>query len=181
MSENEMVTLIEEGEDILDGLETMLEDEGSGVSTEVLIDTTDIITAIILAGEIQPKKLAPIFLKDGKQVLRKTGRAGSMIKMREELRKLKNQRLKSKTRTLADDDFEEMEIGEIRRADYTRRMDRGVLRSDKVPSKLLQDKSKRIQVIGADVEALYPSLSAMEVGDIVYNAMLETKVKFDRS
>ena len=126
-----------------------------------------------------PEGIAPIFLKDGKPAVRKVGRAGSMIKMREELRKLKNQRMKAKTRSLKENDFNDMEIGQVKRSDYTRRMDRGILRSDSVPSKLLQDKSNRIQVIGADVEALYPSLSAMEVGDIIYNAMLNTKIKFD--
>ena len=40
--------------DILDGLETMLDEEGSGVSVEILLDTTDMITAILMAGEIQP-------------------------------------------------------------------------------------------------------------------------------
>ena len=32
---------------------------------------------------------------------------------------------------------------------------------------------------GANVEALHPSLEAVEVAEIVYKAMLETKVKFD--
>ena len=58
-------------------------------------------------------------------------------------------------------------------------MDKGVLRSDTVNSRWLQDRGTRVQVIGADVEALYPSLEAVEVAEIVYNAMLETKVKFD--
>ena len=40
MAENEISTLIEESEDILDGLETMLAEEGSGVTEEVLIDAT---------------------------------------------------------------------------------------------------------------------------------------------
>ena len=54
-------------------------------------------------------------------------------------------------------------------ADCSRRLDRGVLRSEMVPSRLLQDKGNRIHVIGADMEALYLSLSAIEVGEIVYN------------
>ena len=29
------------------------------------------------------------------------------------------------------------------------------------------------------MEALYPSLEAIEVADIVYNAMMETNIKFD--
>ena len=34
-------------------------------------------------------------------------------------------------------------------------------------------------MIGTDLEALYPSLEAVKVEKIVYDAMLETKVKFD--
>ena len=36
----------------------------------------------------------------------------------------------------------------------------------------VQDKGNRIQVIGSDVEALYPSLEAVEVAEIVYDAVL---------
>jgi hypothetical protein len=31
-----------------------------------------------------------------------------------------------------------------------------------------------IQVVGPDVEALYPSLEAVEVAEIMYTAMMET-------
>ena len=34
-------------------------------------------------------------------------------------------------------------------------------------------------MIGSDVEALYPSLEAVEVAEIVYNAVMETKLKFE--
>ena len=40
IAENEMVTLVEEGEDILDGLAAMLTEEDSWVSDEVLMDVT---------------------------------------------------------------------------------------------------------------------------------------------
>ena len=102
-----------------------------------------------------------------------------MMKMREEMRKLKNKRLKSMTRTLQMNEFEEMEVREIRRADSSRRLDRGVLRSDEVDRRMVQDKGNRVQVVGADVEQLYPSLHAVEVAEIVYKAMLDTEVKFD--
>ena len=36
----------------------------------------------------------------------------------------------------------------------------------------------KIQVVGSDVAALYPSLEAIEVDRIVYNAVMETEVKF---
>jgi hypothetical protein len=65
--------MVEEGEDILDGLETMLTVEGSVVSGEILMDATEIITAIIE--------------KDGKAMtdrIKRIGRAEGMIRMREE-------------------------------------------------------------------------------------------------
>ena len=43
---------------------------------------------------------------------------------------------------------------------------------------MIQNKGLKIQVIGSDVEALYPSLEAVEVAQIVYQAILETDVKF---
>ena len=46
MAENELVTLVEEGEDVLDGLEAMLAEENSGV----LMDATEVITAIMVEG-----------------------------------------------------------------------------------------------------------------------------------
>ena len=73
MAENEIETMVEEGEDILDGLETMLTVEGSVVSGEILMDATEIITAIIE--------------KDGKAMtdrIKRIGRAEGMIRMREE-------------------------------------------------------------------------------------------------
>ena len=92
MTENEVTTMVEEGEDIMDGLESMLTEEGSGVTEEVLIDATEIITAIIVAGEKKPQGIAPLFQKAGKLTtgrIRKTGRAEGMVRMREELRKMK--------------------------------------------------------------------------------------------
>ena len=40
MVENKETTMMEEGEDILDGLESMLTEDGSGVTEDVLIDAT---------------------------------------------------------------------------------------------------------------------------------------------
>ena len=101
-----------------------------------------------------------------------------MIRMREEMRKLKNQRLIPSRRTVKDNDFEEM-VREVKRRESSRGMETGVLRSDQVNKRWLQDKGNRVQVIGVDVEALYPSLEAVEVAEIVYNAMMETKVKIE--
>ena len=74
-----------------------------------------------------------------------------MIRMREEMRKLKNQRLIPSRRTVKDNDFEEMEIREVRRRESSRGMESGDLRSDQVNKRWLQDKGNRVQVIGADV------------------------------
>ena len=51
MADNEVLALIEEGEDILDGLETT--EDGSGVSEEILMDSNGIITAIIVARALE--------------------------------------------------------------------------------------------------------------------------------
>ena len=58
-------------------------------------------------------------------------------------------------------------------------MERGVLTSDQVDKKFVQDRGTRIQVVGSDVEALYPSLHAIEVAEIVYKAVMETNIKFE--
>jgi hypothetical protein len=182
MAENEVETLAEEGEDILDGLETMNMEEGSGVSDEVLMDATEIITAIIVARGLESERVAPIFQKDGKEItsrINRIGRAEGIIRMREEMRKYKNQRTKLNSRNHTVTDFDNVEVNEVRRRDCSRRMDRGILRSDMVSNDMVQDKANKIQVIGSDVESLYPSLEAVEVAEIVYEAVLKTNIKFE--
>ena len=44
---------------------------------------------------------------------------------------------------------------------------------------MIQDQSKRMVVVGADVEALYPSLEAIEVANIVFRAVQESEVYFE--
>ena len=53
--------MVEEGEDILDGLESMLKEEGSGVTEEVLMDATEVITAILVARGLETQRVAPLF------------------------------------------------------------------------------------------------------------------------
>ena len=128
MAENEVSTMIEESEDILDGLESMLAEEGSGVTEEVLIDATEIITAIIVAGEMKTQGIAPLFQKAGKLTtgrIRKTDRAEGMVKIREEMRKLKNQRLRPAKSMIRDTDFDDTQVRVVRRAESSRRMDKG--------------------------------------------------------
>ena len=163
MAENEIETKVEEGEDILDGLETMLTEEGSGVSGDILMDATEIITAIMVARGLVTKRVAPLFQKDGKVMtdrIKRIGRAEGTVRMREEMRKVKNIRLKPNSRSHKENDFEEMEIRRMRRADCSNRMETGILRSDMVDKGMVQDRGNKIQVVGSDVEALYPSLEA---------------------
>ena len=53
-----------------------------------------------------------------------------------------------------------------------------LLRSREVEKELVQDRTKNMMIIGSDVEALYPSLEDMEVAEVVYKAIMESKVKF---
>ena len=76
MAENEIETKVEEGEDILDGLENMLTEEGSGVSGDILMDATEIITAIMVARGLVKKRVAPLFQKDGKVMTDRIKRIG---------------------------------------------------------------------------------------------------------
>ena len=89
MLTNKDDTLVEEGEDILDGLETM---EGLGeVSEKLLMDSTEIITSIIVARKMDDDHEMPTFQRDREDVtpssrnITRIGRANSMIKIREEL------------------------------------------------------------------------------------------------
>ena len=43
---------------------------------------------------------------------------------------------------------------------------------------MIQDRGAKIRVIGSDVEALYPSLEAIEVAQIVFNNVMKSEVKF---
>ena len=43
----------------------------------------------------------------------------------------------------------------------------------------IQDSSKRLVVGGTDIEARYTSLEAIEVANIVFNAVQESRIQFD--
>jgi hypothetical protein len=45
----------------------MLNEEGSGVTEEVLVDATEIITAILVARGLETQRVAPLFQKAGKK------------------------------------------------------------------------------------------------------------------
>ena len=54
-----------------------------------------------------------------------------------------------------------------------------LIRARDVDKKVIQDRSKKMVIVGSDVEALYPSLEDTEVAEIVFNAIMDTDVKFD--
>ena len=56
-------------------------------------------------------------------------------------------------------------------------METSIIKSDMVTNRMVQDKGNKIQVVGSKVEALYPSLEAVEVTEIVYEAVLKTKLQ----
>ena len=46
-------------------------------------------------------------------------------------------------------------------------------------NRVVQDKAENMVIAGADVEALYPSLEDVQVAEIVFKAVLESKVEFE--
>jgi hypothetical protein len=62
---NKEVTLVEEGEDILDGLEMMR--ESGEISGTLLLDSTEIVTALIVARSLDMNRVMPTFQQDGNQ------------------------------------------------------------------------------------------------------------------
>ena len=54
-------TLIEEVEDILYGIETLLSEDGSEISEEIIKDTTEIISTIVVCRDLELVNAAPIF------------------------------------------------------------------------------------------------------------------------
>ena len=77
-----------------------------------------------------------------------------MTRMREEMRKVKNLRVKPNSRDYNTTDFDDMEVQRKRRGDCTSRMEAGILRSDMVANGMVQDKGNKIQVVGSDVDAM---------------------------
>ena len=53
-----------------------------------------------------------------------------------------------------------------------------LIRSQDVSKEEIQDREKKMEVVGADVESLYPSLNDEVVANLVYEAILETDMKF---
>ena len=92
--------------------------------------------------------------------------------------KMKDTRKPKGLRKMVPEDFPDLDIRKVRRRESSRRLDGRGLDSTKTQNSLIQDHSKKIRIVGIDVEALYPSLEAVEVAQIVYKAVMETEVKF---
>ena len=109
-------------------------------------------------------------------------RAENMRRVREEHIKLASSRKRMTTRDPEDipDIITNTRNVRSTRTASTMRGKR-LLRAAEVSNRLVQDRSVKMNVIGADVEALYPSLEAIQVADIVYKAVMETEVEFKMS
>ena len=126
--ENDELTLVEEGEDIVDGMKTMRFD--GEISEKLLLDSTEIIT-LIIARNLCPRTMStsflqtgnpeqqeiPNFLKDGSSECQEVrgnssgkGRLERMMRMREMLTKSKEGRKPESSRMVREEDFPELEL-----------------------------------------------------------------------
>ena len=71
-----------------------------------------------------------------------------------------------------DDEDIQLEPKRVQKA--STRRGNALLRASEVSNNLVKDRGSKLVIIGADVEALYPSL----VAEIIYRAVMETKVEF---
>ena len=71
-----------------------------------------------------------------------------------------------------------MEVKERKVRAKTRRGHK-LLEASEVNNRLVQNKGEPLGVVGADVETLYPSLEAIQVANIVYQAIMETNIGFE--
>ena len=101
-------------------------------------------------------------------------RAEKMKRMRAKMRKCAEQRKESMLKPVDG----EICVERVKRKAQTARGQR-YLKAGEVDNRLVQDKSKNQVVVGSDVEALYPSLQDTQVAEIIFNAIMETKVGFE--
>ena len=150
---------------------------------KLLMDSTELVTSIIVARKLMDGQGMPTFQQDGQRTspasrnISRKSRANSMIKIREEIMKKKELRKPATSRTVTEEDFEDLEVKRMPRKEMSKKA-KGLLTSSQVNNSLVQDAGSKIQVVGSDVEALYPSLDAVEVAQIVYNAIMKTEVMF---
>ena len=123
MIDNKETTLTEEGEDILDGIEVM--EECGEVSGTLLLDITEVITALIIARKLDTDRIMPTFQQAGEQKfdrLKRIGRAESMAKVRDEMLKMKDSRKPEGLRRVVPEDFPDLEVRKVRRRDSSRKL-----------------------------------------------------------
>ena len=113
-----------------------------------------------------------------KGITNNAGRLDRMKRMRELLGRKRNFRKPEDRREVDAAEIEDMEFRHVSRRESSRRMEPGGIRSNRVDNRLIQDGGTKLQIVGSDVAALYPSLEAEEVAKIVYNAIMETDVQF---
>ena len=112
MLENEESTLMEEGEDILVGLEMMT--ESGDILESLLLDCIEMITTLIVARNLDNEEVMSTFQKAGNQNSRKKltrqSRAGNMSNIRKEFMSLINNRKPVSVRSWSDESFQDLEI-----------------------------------------------------------------------
>ena len=101
-----------------------------------------------------------------------------MMKIRDEMRKMSELRKTEGKRSVRIEDFQDLEIRRVARKESSRRKETRGLQAEDVNNSLIQDRSRKIQIVGSDVESLYPSLDAIEVAQIVCKCIMETEEKF---
>ena len=172
MINNNECRLVEEAEDMLDGLEDMLVAKEMSMTEEILVKATAVITTIVVARNMDLGKIGTLtfqkegeqnqsFQKDGSQT-RRVGRGESMKRMREELAKMTNRRKQDGVRDPTEEDSGEILVKETTRKEMASRRPNTFINSSEVSNKCIQDRAQRMVVVGSDMEALYPSPSAGE-------------------
>ena len=72
------------------------------------------------------------------------------------MRKMKELRKAEGSRSVRVEDFQDLEIRRVTRKESSRRKESKGLQAEDVDNSLIQDKSRKIQIVGSDVKSLYP-------------------------
>ena len=208
LSDNTEGKLVDEAMDIMEGIEERWkQDRIREEYKEMLIDVVEIMTAIALAWETETDDIHPAsHVEESSIQLEETSiheeewnpdqsanlssstqleeqepvrlsRAESMRRSRQERAKLQERR---KTRILRQIPEEEQDhIVKAVKKKASMNKSKVVLRASRVRNGLVHDMANPVSIIGSDVDALYPSLEARQVADIVYQAVMESKITFE--
>ena len=176
----------------------MIDDNLDSVAEQMLTDSIEILTILVVAWNIERGALEDIEdiklneldneieieIKNHRTSPNnietvKVSRADNMRKIREEQLKMSNNRKMRSARDSPDMPEianKEKVMKHMRQANTMK--GKRLLSAADVDNRLVQDKSAKMNIIGAEVEALYPSLEAIQVADIVYKAVMETEIEF---